>query len=120
MFETTLLSVSYVINAPFFYSSMGMTAATSIFIGAAMYNGELKPASKGILAVLSYAILLLITTLPRVFDRLNNSELAFSQERTSMAYAGAITIFFLTIWYILGILIGVYTVQRAHKKKVLV
>lgn len=116
MWESIYQSALYVISAPLFYTSMGLTAMTSIFIGAAMYNGEVKAATKGILAISSYAGLLLLTTIPRVIERLGRPEVIFNQERTSMAYAGAVTIFFLTIWYVLGMIIGVFTVQRVKRK----
>lgn len=116
MFDTILLSISYVINAPGFYTAMGMTAMTSIFIGAAIYNGELKQATKGMITVGSYAALLLMTNIPRIVDKL--SDITSTPERGAMAYAGSVTIFFLTLWYIVGMLIGVYTVQRVRHKKV--
>jgi hypothetical protein len=114
MFEILLQSASYVINASGFYPAMGMTAMTSIFIGAAIYNGELKQATKGMITVGSYAALLLMTNLPRIFDKLSDIS---TQEHNAMAYAGSVTIFFLTIWYLLGMIIGVYTVQQARKHK---
>lgn len=106
-------SINYVTSAQFFYPSMGMTAMTSIFIGAAFYNGEIRAMWKGAIAIGSYAGLLLLTTISRIIQTLQNSNIEHSP--AYMAYAGVVTIFFLTIYYILGMIIGVYTVKRVRK-----
>lgn len=115
MWDTLLSSILYVINAQYFYPAMGLTAATSIFIGAAFYNGEIKAMWKGAIAIGSYAGLLLIVTLARVLERMDGRVL--TPEQAGMAYAGAITTAFLTIYYILGMVIGVYTVKKVRKGK---
>jgi hypothetical protein len=113
MFENIVISINYVTNASFFYQTMGMTAATSIFIGAALYNGEVSQMWKGAIVLTTYTGLLLMTTMTRVFETLTNPNIPHN---VPLAYAGAITIIFLTLYYILGMIIGVYTVQKARRK----
>ncbi|MBV6446328.1 MAG: hypothetical protein IFNCLDLE_02620 [Ignavibacteriaceae bacterium] len=113
MTETLLASILYVINAQGFYTAMGLTTATSIFVGAAFYNGEIRAMWKGAIAIGSYAGLLLITTLARVLERIDGKVL--SPEQSGMAYAGSVTALFLALYYILGMIIGVYTVKRIKK-----
>lgn len=90
-----------------------MTAAASIFLGAAFYNGEIKQMWKAVIVVCTYAALLLLAITSRVAEALNNPSLPHT---THLAYASSITIFFLTAYYILGLIIGVYTVQRAKRR----
>lgn len=113
MFSDIISSINYITGASFFYPTMGMTAAASIFLGAAFYNGEIKQMWKAIIVVTTYASLLLLTITSRVVESLNNP---LMPHNTHLAYASTITIFFLTIYYILGIIIGVYTVQRVKRR----
>lgn len=113
MFDNILAAIEYVTNASFFYQSMGMTTATAIFIGASIYNGDVRTMWKGLISVGAYAGLVLLTTVPRVYETLSIST---ATHRPGLEYAGIVTIAFITIYYVLGILIGVYTVQRARSR----
>lgn len=113
MFNDIISSINYITSASFFYPTMGMTAAASIFLGAAFYNGEIRQMWKAIIVITTYAALLLLTITSRVVESLGNPEIPHN---THLAYASTITIFFLTIYYILGIIIGVYTVQRVKRR----
>jgi hypothetical protein len=113
MFNEIVSSINYITNASFFYPTMGMTAAASIFLGAAFYNGEIKQMWKAVIVVTTYASLLLLAITSRVSEALGDPNVPHN---THLAYASSITIFFLTIYYILGLIIGVYTVQRARRK----
>lgn len=110
MFDTIVQTINYVTNAPFFYQTMGITAATSIFVGASIYNGDVKNLSKGIITLGTYCFLLVLMTITRVVSNLNI-------ETPYKAYASLVTIIFLTIWYILGMVVGVYIVQKSRKRK---
>lgn len=104
----------YVINAPFFWETVSATIASSIFIGAAIYNGDLKFLTKGIITILSYAgFLLLITT-----ARIGNIEInSLSDIQKAMAYAGINTIILLTFFYLVGMIIGVLAVYYIHRRR---
>ena len=114
MFDTILSGIGYVIGASFFYQAMGTTAAIGIFIGASIYNGDVKMMWKGVISIGSYAVLIILTTVPRLVEALNGS---VGHGRPGMEYAGVITIFFVTLWYLIGMLIGVHTVQRVRKHR---
>ena len=111
--EIATKSVEYVVNAPYFFSLTGMTIATAMFVGATLYNGELKQATKGMVTVGSYAGFLFLMFNARVTDTLSTSTTAAGHEH--MAYAGIATIIISTLSYIFGILLGVFISQQARK-----
>lgn len=109
-----LLGIHYVINAPFFYYGVSGTILGGFWIGASVYDGLLKETWKGIFVVLGYAVFLVLTTVPRVLNSISDTSIQHSNP--GMEYAGLITIGFMALYYILGMLMGVYTIQRARRK----
>lgn len=99
----------YISHASYFWQSMFMTTACSIFLGAFLYNGDFKLFSKGLLTLIPYILLLLSTTLLRI----NGLPVITNIHQ---AYAGLTTIISLSIFYIMGLLIGVCVTRLAHKK----
>lgn len=109
-----MLGIHYVINAPFFYYGVSGTILGGFWIGASIYDGVIKDTWKGVLIVLSYAGFLVLTTVPRVLNSISNESIQHSNP--GMEYAGLITIGFMALYYVLGMLMGVYTIQRARRK----
>lgn len=109
-----LLGIHYVITAPFFYYGVSGTILGGFWIGASIYDGAMKEAWKGILTVIGYAAFLVLTTVPRVLNSISNENIQHSSP--GMQYAGIITIGFMALYYLLGMLMGVYTIQRARRK----
>lgn len=101
-------SLIYVITAPYFWQTMAMTSASSIWIGALLYNGDLRMLVKGLVTLVPYVSLLVATNVLRISNNPINDE--------KLAYAGIITILFLTIFYIKGLIFGVLITKYAHKK----
>ena len=109
-----MLGIHYVINAPFFYYGVSGTILGGFWIGASIYDGMLKDTWKGVLVVLGYAAFLVLTTVPRVLNSIADTSIKHSNP--GMEYAGLITIGFMALYYVLGMLMGVYTIQRARRK----
>lgn len=101
--------INYVTIAPYFWHTMVATTMSSIFIGAILYNGDLENLFKGMIALIPYIALLVLTTT----IRLSSVEI----ESTTMAFAGLTTIAFITFFYILGLVLGVLITKLAHRKK---
>lgn len=96
----------YVSTAPFFWQSMFMTSACSIFIGALLYNGDAKLLAKGMFTLIPYVLLLLTVTIIRL------SGVVIL--RPYQAYAGLATIISLSIFYVFGLVLGVFITKLAH------
>lgn len=105
-------SIKYVTSDPWFGASMGMTASMGIFIGAILFDGLLTEVRKGIVTIISYAFLLGIANYTRI------APIVFSGDfhNPNQPFAGLSTIFFVTIFYCLGMLMGVWVTKLAHKK----
>ncbi len=108
-----MIDLAYVTGAPLFWLAMGMTSATGVFIGAIIYNGDIPMFKKGLVTVLCYTFFLLLTTTTRVASG-RTVETIFSHPN---ATAGIITIVFITFFYLLGMCIGVFTVNKVLKGK---
>ena len=103
-------TILYVINAPFFWASMGMTTAIAMFVGAMIYDGQLNQVRKGLLSVGSYIVMLLWMTLSRVIDMINKNP----EKVSEMTFAGTLTIFFISLAWLLGVFLGVATFNRRY------
>lgn len=102
-------SFVFVSNGLFFWQAMAMVTIISMLIGSIVYNGDINMAKKATLVISSYALMLLFTTFARIYE---NTGLQFSNTNYINAYAGMITTFCITLFYIVGIFLGVL----AHKK----
>jgi len=97
-------SFKFVAGQTLFWQSMGFTTGMGIFVGVILFNGNSAQAKKGSLAILSYAAMLLWTTTMRILPNAIEREFIYTDGRP---FAGIATIFYITIFWILGIIIGV-------------
>lgn len=110
--EAIVGSFSYVVNANFFWGSMGFTVATAMFMGAMIYDGHMKQLSKGVVTIISYMGLLVLTTGSRILPLFESGTL--SLERQTMALAGISTIVIVTFFWAIGLFIGVTILKKKH------
>lgn len=103
-FNLLVDSLVFVANQNMFWGSMGFTTAIAILVGVLLYDGNTDQAKKGTLAVLSYGAMILWTTFVRVFPNALDRNFIYSDGR---AFATIVTIFYITIFWLLGIYIGV-------------
>jgi hypothetical protein len=108
-----MIEIGFVINAQGFWLAMGLTSATGMFIGASLYDGNLSMLKKGILTILFYSFFIITT----IFLRISGNSGTPIFERHPQSTAGMITVVITTIFYLLGIIIGVYTVKKTLKNK---
>jgi uncharacterized protein YacL len=103
--------LQYVMAAPGFWSALGYTIASAMFVGSIIYNGEFRLAMKGIVTIISYAFFLLIIT----SDRIAFVERTQGISNNVMAHAGEATIIITSVCYILGMILGVLVTCYARK-----
>jgi hypothetical protein len=108
-------TIGYVTSVPYFWLSMGLTISTAMFIGATMYNGDLRKFSKALIGILSYGFFLFAITATRLYD--TGTTVGFKS--STLAHAGIFTLAFVTVAYVLGMFIGVMVTNYAkhHSKK---
>lgn len=108
--------INYITSAPYFWLSMGMVSAVAIFVGAIIYDGNLSAATKGLISVILYAFFIFQVD----FTRINNLFSKFPDKIDTTRYAGIVTILIVTIFWIIGIVIGViasYFARKIARKK---
>lgn len=110
-------TIQYITSAPLFWQSMGFTSAMFVFIGGVIYDGRVEEAKKGLITIGAYVSMLIWVTILRVNDRVYNSAnySRLSRENASMAYAGVITIFFITLSCVFGIALGVFIIRYGRR-----
>lgn len=118
IFHVILDSIKYVTSANMFWSSMGFTTAVAMFVGSLIYQGCTTQAKKGIISVLAYAGMLIWVTSFRLFDTFTDQEIGpIQSQHPEVAFAQLITICFLTVFWLFGIILGITLVHLTTKKK---
>lgn len=107
-------SFLYVMNQNMFWGSMGFTTAIAMFVGVMMFDGNMEQTKKGTVAVLSYAGMILWTTTVRILPNAIDRGFIYNDGRP---FAGIATIIYLTLAWLLGIVIGVNIFRVRHKIK---
>jgi hypothetical protein len=105
-------SSAYVAQTPQFWPSMGTIMAISVFIGAIIYDGQMREATRGIITLVSYCTLLFWMTISRVMQNYKPGYL-----HPEFIWAGAVTILITSLFFILGILLGVTVFKYKGWKK---
>lgn len=83
-----------------------------MFVGAAIYDGELKAFSKGVLLILTYSFLLLAVLVPRISSQIITHDI----QNLVMAWAGTVTVAVVTLAYVLGMVWGILVVKHTRSK----
>lgn len=108
LFKIIADTIVYVTGAPYFWVTMGSVSMTSIFVGAIIYDGVLPIAIKGTVSIGIYSTFIIMAHMIRVADIMDRK----SATVTAMTYASIVAISIITLFWLLGIIIGVYTSMR--------
>ena len=101
----------YVIQDPYFFPAMTSVVMIGIFIGATIFDGNLRLSRKYILTLFTYSLLLSLVNLSRVIPRIVNGGII----QTQQPLAGTLTNLFVSVAYLAGMYIGVWITKKAHK-----
>lgn len=112
--ELIIKSIQYVVGGSMFWGAMGFTTAVGMFIGAMIYDGELNQAKKGLLSVISYAIMLGWVNLARISESISLPDFNL-QQHPEYAPAGVVTLVIVTLAWTLGVLLGVAIFRHKYK-----
>ena len=102
-----LKTAEYVTQAPYFWQTMGWITACAMFLGATIYNGVSK-LTKWLVTTIPYTILIMVTNIIRIHQ--------FDVNGHIQAYAGTMTILFVSFFYFLGMIVGVGLLNCFVKK----
>ena len=107
-------AIQFITNSPSFWLSMGWLSACGVLIGALLYNGDLKMLTKGIVTIGVYVMFLYFVSLARI------NTVSYMMDESAYpytAYAGIVTVSFVTAFYIFGMIIGVIALNLRKKFK---
>jgi hypothetical protein len=91
---------------------MGFTTLIGIFIGSVIYDGDMDQIKKALIALSSYCLMLVVSTLTRVLPQIPIVE----PIKTYQLFAGVTTILIVTFFYLLGMFLGVIITKKAHEE----
>lgn len=111
MIDIILCTINYVIWDTFFWPSMAFTTTIGVFIGAVIYDGLLNDIKKMILSLTIYAIIIATVNLTRIVPQFDVNTII----DPSRPFASTITLILVTVFYLLGMYIGVAMVNKAHR-----
>lgn len=106
-----LASLNYVTTDQFFWLAMGMTTVLGLFIGAVVYDGVIKDVKKVVIVLLSYVSILSFTNYARILPIIIKDGI----HEQNQPLAGIVTILLVTFFYLLGMILGVFITNKAHK-----
>ncbi len=104
---------AYVVNNDHFWVAMAFTTIIGLLIGASIYDGDIRKFFKGLLALGSYMIIIIIVNATRSIPDLA----IVSDDVIFKPMASLVTIFIVSIFYFLGMGLGTYITSLAHGKK---
>ena len=102
--------INYVISDPYFWPSMAFTTLVGIFIGAVVYDGLLHEVKKMLLSLTVYAFIILTVNLGRALPDV------YAIEESFKPLAPSVTIVLVTVFYLLGMYLGVKIVNKVRQK----
>jgi len=109
MISTFVNSLLYVVADPFFWPSMAITVIIGIFIGSVVYDGCVQEIKKFMISMLAYVFMIVAVTTERIYPSLIDGV-----ERVHNPFAGISTVLLVTIFYLLGMWLGVLVTKKAH------
>jgi len=115
MIDLIMKATIFVMGDMYFWPAMTFTTLVGIFIGAVIHDGDMKQVTRTLISIVSYAILITTVNLTRIIPQLNllNKQIPIAYNQ---AFASPVTIVVVTLFYLLGVFLGVCLVKRAHKK----
>lgn len=103
----------YVVSDQYFWIAMSLTTIVGVYISAAIYDGETKELKKFMASLGAYIALILMTTYARISPNLDT----ITPNHQYQTYAGSVTLLLVTLFYLLGMGLGVIITRRAHGGK---
>lgn len=100
----------YISQAPFFWASMGMITGIGMFIGSIIHNGDVNSMVKTIVTLIVYVTLLTSMNITRIYDVYCKVGI----ENPTIAFGGVLTTLVVSLFYIMGMYIGVVITKRVR------
>lgn len=107
-------SMIYVAQADYFYQAMASVTIIAMFIGSLLYNGDLNQLKKAMLTIFSYGGMISLTNVARIIT--STAGVRRHLMADGQAFNGTTTVIYVTLFYMLGVGLGVLVHKRARNK----
>lgn len=108
-------SFAYMVKVPFFWPSMGMTAAISMFIGPLFFNGNLGTSLRALSAKMLFATMMFWLSVSQIIDATQNHPHLLTPGVKAVSYVVALNIVVVTIAWIFGFMLGILIFKNQRK-----
>lgn len=106
-------SAIFVFQADFFYQAMALVTIIAIMVGSIIYNGDVAMAKKAVISIVAYGGMIVLTNISRIVSiGLIGPQQTMNQ---GQAFNGTTTVIYVTIFYLIGITLGVWMHRRSRK-----
>jgi hypothetical protein len=106
-------SLIFVKDAPYFYQAMALVTIIATMIGSIIYNGDVRGLSKAVISIFAYGGMIMLTNISRIIT--SNAGVVRSQMAQGQAFNGTTTVMYVTLFYLIGIVLGVWAHKHARK-----
>jgi hypothetical protein len=107
-------SLIFVAQADSFYQAMAAVTIVSMLIGSLIYNGDLNQLKKAALTISSYGGMIILTNISRILS--SDTGIKRAMMLNGQAFNGTTTVIYVTLFYIIGIALGVWVHKHARKE----
>jgi len=105
-------SILYVIADGYFWPSMAIIVMIGLFVGSTIYDGCIKEIKKMLISLSIYGLMIIAVTSSRVVPDFFDGRFLVHHP-----FSGVATVLLVTIFYSLGLFIGVKITRHAHQGK---
>lgn len=109
LLQSLLSSFTYVISDVYFWPSMAVIMMIGVFIGSVLYDGCVKEVKKMVVSLSIYGLLIATVTSSRVIPDFAEGRFVLHHP-----FSGIATVVLVTLFYLLGIYLGVKITKHAH------
>jgi hypothetical protein len=106
-------SLIFVAHAEYFWQAMAAVTIISMVIGALIYNGDLTELKKAILTIFTYGGMVALTNMARIIT--SEAGVKRNLMNEGQAFNGTTTVIYVTLFYLVGISLGVWAHKQARK-----
>lgn len=108
-------SLVFVAQSDYFYQAMAAVTIVGMLIGSMLYNGDLNQLKKATLTIFAYGSLIAMTNVARIIS--SEAGVTRNLMHQGQAFNGTTTIVYVTFFYLIGVVVGVFIHRGVRKEK---
>lgn len=105
-------SLIFVAQSDYFYQAMAAVTIIAMMIGSLLYNGDLNQLKKAALTIFTYGGMIVLTNMARIIS--SDTGVIRIMMVNGQAFNGTTTVIYVTLFYMIGVAIGVWVHKRSR------